>query len=457
MKTLFLVIPRRISVRYILSSDVWDELKEISNLRIVILTSIIDIKFVKEFSAPNVIVEHIPMRDGKENLFEKLNRSLRSYLGSLCFDLETLNAKAKMNGKIVWLAYRCLVKIAHPFLFLRNWLRWLDVYFFSLLFDKKYEALFSFYKPDLVFIHSVQELTAVPIARVANRKKVLSIGVVLSWDNVTNKGEIFAHCDQLIVWNEIVKRQVIDYHDYQEKDVFVIGTPQFDFFIRYNLEIPSKNEFFEKLGLDKNKKLILYTTVPERIGGDNEIKSINAIHEAIINHNLIMPAQLLVRIYTKDNPLRYQGFVNLSDLILYDPGKDNQNLSYREIDKYFSIQLAAMIKYADVVVNIASTTSIDAAIFNRPIINVALGWQNYWYETSHYKHLVNTGGVKMVNNLSELIMGINQYLENPLLDEEGRKRIVSKICYKVDGNSGKRLIEILYEKYLHTGNFRQNS
>ena len=443
MKTIFLVIPRRISVRYILSSDFWNELKKVSDIRIIILTSIDDVKFVKEFSASNIIVEHIPMRDGKENLFERLNRALRSYLGSICFDLETLNAKAKMNGKVIWLAYRCLVKMARPFLFLRGWLRWLDVYFFSLLFDKKYEKLFYFYKPDLVFVHSVQELTAVPITRIANRKKVPSIGVVLSWDNVTNKGEIYARCDQVVVWNEIEKRQVINYHDYQEKDVFVTGTPQFDFFVKYNSEIPSKNEFFEKLGLDKSKKLILYTTVPERIGGDNEIKAITVIHEAIINRNLTMPAQLLVRIYTKDDPSRYQGLAKLSDLILYDPGKDNQSLSYAEVDKHFFIQLAAMIKYADAVVNIASTTSIDAAIFNRPVINVAMDWQRYWYETSHYKHLVNTGGVKIANNFNELIMGINQYLENYLLDENGRKRIVSEICYKVDGQRGRELARIV--------------
>ena len=183
--------------------------------------------------------------------------------------------------------------------------------------------------------------------------------------------------------------------------------------------------------------------MPERIGGDNEIKAITVIHEAIINRNLTMPAQLLVRIYTKDDPSRYQGLAKLSDLILYDPGKDNQSLSYAEVDKHFFIQLAAMIKYADAVVNIASTTSIDAAIFNRPIVNVAMGWQRYWYETSHYKYLVNTGGVKIANNFNELIMGINQYLENYLLDENGRKRIVSEICYKVDGQRGRELARIV--------------
>ena len=118
MKTIFLVIPRRISVRYILSSEVFDYLRKDSNLFLVILTSVNDPSFVKEFSAHNVAVETIPMRDGKEFLLERWCRNLRNYLGSVCYDLATLNAKAKMRGKLVWLAYRFLVAIAPPFLFL---------------------------------------------------------------------------------------------------------------------------------------------------------------------------------------------------------------------------------------------------------------------------------------------------------------------------------------------------
>ena len=442
MRTIFLVLPRRISVRYMLSSEFWVELKKKAGLRVVILTSINDPKFVQEFSDANTIIEVIKMRDGQENFIEYANRVMRSYLGIIGYDLETLNAKAKMRGSEVFWIYRFLVTILRPLLILRKPLRWLDVNLLSSWLDKDYEILFDRYKPDLVLIHSVQELTAVPVARVAQRRKVHSLGVVLSWDNLTNKGEIYARCDRLVVWNYIMQDHAQRYHGYRAEDVFVIGTPQFDFFVRYANDLISRSEFFFKMGLDEKKKLILHTTVPERIGGDEETRAIACVYEAI-KTGAIKQAQLLVRIYTKDDPKRYKQFESKPGLILYDPGKDGQNFSYKEIDKYFFMQLAAMIKYADVVINIASTTSIDAAILNRPIINLAIGRQQYWYETSHYHYLVETGGVHLVHNTDDLVAAINQYLENSLLDEIGRGLIVSRIGCKIDGRAGKRLAEFV--------------
>ena len=140
------------------------------------------------------------------------------------------------------------------------------------------------------------------------------------------------------------------------------------------------------------------------------------------------PAQLLVRIYTKDDPLRYERFKNLPDLVLYDPGKVGQNLGYRGADKFFFLQLAAMIKYASIVVNIASTTSIDAAILDTPIINIAIGKQRYWYETSHYRDLIATDGVLLARSFEELISSINHYFKNPASHKEGRAKIVELLC-----------------------------
>ena len=228
MKTIFLVIPRRISVRYVLATDVFSYLKKFDH-RIIILTSISDPLFIKEFENERVKIEVIEMRDYKEGLGERLVRMTRNYLGGAGYDLETLNAKAKMRGLVVWLFYRLFRLLLRPFLFLRSWLRWLDIYWLSSLIDKKYEPLFEKYNPDLLVIHSVQELTAVPVARVAQRKNVPSLGIVTSWDNLTNKVEIYARCQKLIVWNPVMKNQAVQYHDYQDKDIFVVGTPQFDF------------------------------------------------------------------------------------------------------------------------------------------------------------------------------------------------------------------------------------
>ena len=43
------------------------------------------------------------------------------------------------------------------------------------------------------------------------------------------------------------------------------------------------------------------------------------------------------------------------------------------------------------------------------------------------------------NNINEFVSIVNEYLKNPQLDSENRKRIVKEQCYKIDGNSSKRI------------------
>lgn len=422
-------------MRYTLSAGFLDLFKDRSDIRIVILTSITDPKFRKEFVSSQVEVETIPMRDGREERIEKLVRQIRNYLGGIGQNIATFEAKAKMRGRAFWFGYKFLTILFRPFVFFRSWLRWVDYHIISYFTDKQYEILFAKYKPDLVVVHSVQELTAVPVARVAVRKKIRTLGIVLSWDNLTNKGEVYARCDQLVVWNDIMKDQAVRYHGYNPDNVFVQGTPQFDYYIRLGNKIESREDFFKRKGLDPRKKLIVYTTVPERIGGRMELEMIEHIWQGIRLGD-VADAQLLVRVYTKDNIQRYEKFINRSDLTLDSPGEKLLTISgYVEQDEYFFKDLAATLKYAGVVVNLASTITIDAAVLGTPVVNWSIGTTGFWYETGHYLSLGDTGGARRVMSETDVTAAIKEYLRDPAKDIVGRKELVKRLCGFVDGQS----------------------
>jgi hypothetical protein len=106
------------------------------------------------------------------------------------------------------------------------------------------------------------------------------------------------------------------------------------------------------------------------------------------------------------------------------------------------------------VVNIASTTTIDAACFDTPVVNVAFdGPRNVPYEESckryykfdHYKKVVETGGITIANSIDELVQQIERYLDDPSLEATGRARIREEQCYKLDGKSGERIGQYLIE------------
>ena len=86
------------------------------------------------------------------------------------------------------------------------------------------------------------------------------------------------------------------------------------------------------------------------------------------------------------------------------------------------LELMYMIKFSDLVINTGSTMNIEAAILDKPIINVAFdGYteRNYrdsvrqYYDQEHLVNIVKTGGVKVAYGKEELLAQINELLENP--------------------------------------------
>ena len=125
--------------------------------------------------------------------------------------------------------------------------------------------------------------------------------------------------------------------------------------------------------------------------------------------------------------------------------KDRWDYSKNQI-KYFT----NIMRYADIVITSASTISLDAAAFDKPVINITFdGYKKipyaesiaHWYDSEYHGRVVKTGGVWMVDNEIELLNSINSYLDNPTLLSAGRERLRNYFCYKIDGLSGNRIAD----------------
>jgi len=135
-----------------------------------------------------------------------------------------------------------------------------------------------------------------------------------------------------------------------------------------------------------------------------------------------------------------------------------EHLSSWEFEDRDIVHLINCLYHSNIVINTASTMTIESCIFNKPVISIAFdGYKkrNYWTSVrrfcdyNHYSNLIKAGGVRVAKNPEELLVLINEYLANPELDNKGRKRIVEEQLYKLDGKSGERignfLLEFLYQ------------
>ena len=124
-------------------------------------------------------------------------------------------------------------------------------------------------------------------------------------------------------------------------------------------------------------------------------------------------------------------------------GQFNDGLSV-DITADSQRHLADTMRYSDVVVQVASTIAIEAAIFDTPVVNVSFDgvepaeWTRSarrYLRFTHFADIVRQGAVYFAESPELLVDGVARYLADPTLDTEGRRRVVKEQCQFNDGRS----------------------
>jgi hypothetical protein len=445
-KTIFIIVDSGTAIRNLLRTSVLKTLKDQGNLQVVVFSPITDTEFLKEIESPNVTVERNPVH--QSGFIFNILDSLEKDIWAIHNNLFTFTQKRKKK-------FGYFLKKA----FFRFFLKFSrrspqDVQkFLSKLKLKSLPLLgtdyFKKYNPSMVFYATLYSRNLC-LEHGAKQRGIPSVAFVLSWDNPTSKGPFPVRPDCVIVWNDILKRELIRYHDYKEDELFVSGVPQFDIYSQQEKYI-TKKAFFDKWQLVHSKKLITYTTgTPGTSPFDHEV--IDLLVRSMKDGGFSQPVQLLIRLHPKDREEDYDRFRDLPEVILQSPGRKaetNDSWNPSEEDMY---GLAELMLYSDAVINVASTITIDAAAFDTPVVNIAYdGYSTRkdadscrrYYQYEHYRPIVEAGGVKIAYNNAETVRYTDAYLINPRIDAEGRKQIVDQQCYKLDGGSGLRIAEYL--------------
>jgi hypothetical protein len=122
-------------------------------------------------------------------------------------------------------------------------------------------------RPNFVFCTNQRPVLAIAPLLAAKELKIPTGTFIFSWDNLP-KATMVVETDYYFVWSEYMKSELLKYYpDIKEKQIFVVGTPQFEsHFDEKNLI--DKVQFFNDYKLDLNKKYICYsgddiTTCPD--------------------------------------------------------------------------------------------------------------------------------------------------------------------------------------------------
>jgi len=477
-KCIFLVVNQGFEARYLLRTDIFKEIKKHVEKIVIVTPNADEDYFKQEFQKDNVYVERFKNKKCEEFLKkskgQRFFKFVRSFVLNGKYDIKSVDDYYKIFikessakdfiSKSKRFIIHVIVKLLRASKILRKIFLWLECRLFS---PDVHKDLFDKYKPEMVITTSLGNMGKgfdSFIMREAKKHNAQIVSVILSWDNTTSKGMAGAIPDHTIAWTEVMKKELLEYHDFPRNRVSVGGISNFDIYYRKE-KFLSKEEIFKRFSLDLDKKLIVFATKsPTSYPWNGDIACI--ISEAIAKKKISFPTQLLIRLHplyfvVKRNKKEHVHLIEEYDKIVekypfvrIDTPEILSDMLTMDMPEFEQIKLASILRYTDVLVNILSTLNIEASIMDVPTVNIAFEGKPEKRRSErqsiemdlnqvHNKRTIATGALKMCYNPEELITSINDYLNNPSLNKEQRKVLVRQEAGPYKGTAGKKIAEIM--------------
>src|SRR5207249_2727271 len=129
-----------------------------------------------------------------------------------------------------------------------------------------------------------------------------------------------------------------------------------------------------------------------------------------------------------------------------DPGDWSRSVPLPEDIQF----LANLTHHADLNVNLASTMTLDFAIHDKPVVNIAFNvvspppqgirlWE-FMNLFEHYRPVIELRAARAARSPEELAQHVNAYLEDPVLDREGRRQFVELEVSGPLGRASERIV-----------------
>jgi hypothetical protein len=285
--------------------------------------------------------------------------------------------------------------------------------------------------------------------RVCATSGVPSAAAILSFDNLTTRPWIPITFDLYLLWNRHNVEQLRrGYPQTAGSETKIVGSPQFDFYWKPEY-LWNEAEWRSRLGLPPDRPVLLFaggyfTCAP------HEPQFLGQLDDAIEASEIPGKPIILFRRHPVDPLERWQGVLQRSKHILVDnPWQLGAKiLGHTNIGTEDIAKLASTLYYSGVHVNVASTMTVDGAIFDKAQVGPAYDdspSRKYdraafeCYQQEHFLPIAQSGGISIARNRKDLILAVRAGFTNPEHMHEGRQRIVEEICTFNDGKCAQRV------------------
>jgi CDP-Glycerol:Poly(glycerophosphate) glycerophosphotransferase len=290
-----------------------------------------------------------------------------------------------------------------------------------------------------VALANTQMHSVVPFIVAARRARLPVVGHIASWDHTVGKGIVPPGLTRYIVQNDVMRDDLVRYHDIDSARIVVTGWPQTDVFHRQR----PRAEFdavVRRLGLDPTRPIVL-------VMGNSPT---NAPYEKQFVDRLVAwweetgaerRFSLLFRPHPRDGQWRERFSAAVSRV-----NTGVQESSFTDLET-----LAVLLQHGDVVVSNAGTILLDALVNDRPAVCVLYdegappgeSWALKNVSGEHYKSLIESEAFYRADDFGGVIAAIERALAQPgeLADE--RARVAREVVGEIDGRAAERVADAI--------------
>jgi hypothetical protein len=457
MKDIAISIPFGMSARNYLRSKFYEELVKLYNVTIISPFAQ-DNEFRAEFQRPNVqFIQMQYISPGfTRKLWEKIfikashvaftyRNNITSFKFKYLIDLRTQSRKLVFPFLLGYL-FRSITFF---------WDKIKNLYL-NILYDDSINAILRKY--DLLILTHPIVIDEIILYANTDKRKTKVIAVPHSWDNLSSKGEMLFNPENLVVWFPYQIDEVNKWYPHIHK-ITPIGVLQHDYYYNNTDILLSENEFRKRLNISEDKHILTYICI-----GLHKKYYFNDPYDELsvltrLCKDFAKPEfdkyHLIIRLPAKNGKEIYRNALNFNHVTIDEPDvafDANKIVKWeRDIGKtYF---LGSIMKHSDLIINIASTTTIDSLPFNKKVIWALFDGEKgdscpYLFsirkmrDFEHLEFLSKSGFVEIVYSYEKLIRAITDSA-NCNFKTENYEKVKNRYLPLHDGMAYQRLLDLI--------------
>jgi hypothetical protein len=316
-------------------------------------------------------------------------------------------------------------------------------------FETYYRDLIAERRPDVVVVtkpgYHPDEL---PLLKMARAAAVPTISIDTTWDNMVSKRPPYVLPDAATVWNPEMAGEAARYYQMRPESIVVTGGVQFDAFFTPGQPVADARE---ALGLDRDRPLIVFAMSNPTITSGMP-SFVAGLVERVTTGKVRGEPSLVLRTHPWD-PFAgtYQIPAGAAHVRLERPFLGvHEGSKFECLPTHDAVdRQAALYRAADVLVNIASTTSLDGIAADVPVVNIAFDAVETHPELSvarfssytHYRPIAESGAVRLARSWDQLCVEIDDCLADRARDAQARAAARERFLGPVDGRSFERVAD----------------